>query len=502
MSIGLTTAFINAKSSLSARQMEMNLVSNNIAKSSLENYHRQTSVLSSSATLLTNSGYFGTGVVSSLVRSYDVELENNLRLAMNSDGYAQSYYGILSQMESVIATKGESPLASAMSAFADSIQNLANSPESTSYRSAVISAASTLASQFNQQYESLRQIRDGVAYSKDTSDPYAVGGTVVDITNKINSLLDQLPQMNDSISLMETNAFLGQTANDLRDERDAVIKELSQYLNVTVTEDSESKYKVSIFDSTGTEIVLINPVFEKATPAANHITATLDTSVDPQGILAFEVTDGVTGVATPLSLADESGSLKGLLDAREGIIKTQMADLYTYAQNVTTTVNALLNAGEDLDGNAGANLFTAVAAQPAKGSIMLLSSTITNRQLAASNVDPTDPTLDVECGNGENMKAIWSALNEEKMIGGTTDTLLRHANTMVSEIAQATSEYSSKSTTSKNTVTMFQNAILNSSGVDLDQEMTTMLTVQQAYQATSKMIATINNMYDMIFSLI
>lgn len=500
MGVGLTQAMFTAKTSLAARQQELTVVSNNIAKADQVGYHKQTVETANNAVLLSNEGFFGTGVhVSDITRAYDTELEGSLTSAMNTNGYYQTYHEMLSRIESLVSPNGETELTDSVSEFMNAVQDLANAPESSTYRTALLSSAQDLAAVFNQEYENLRTIRDNIAYSKDVTDPYAVGGEVTDCTSDFQTMLDNLKELNQQIYALESNAFLGQTANDLRDERDQLVKEISQYADVTVTEQSNSQYTLTVHDEgSGTDLVLVDGTITDPANEASYIRASL-TGVTPPGTLQYEVYDPNTATSTSLTLSSRSGALAALQDARS-YTETQMTQLYSFAQAITTTVNDQLALGEDLNGAAGIAMFNVIAAQPASGTIMSVTA-ITADEIAASDVDPTIVGADVERGNGGNMSNLWADFNSTITIGSASESISDYSNTFISSIIQDVASASDLADTSSSAVSMFKNAISNLSGVDTDVELTDMLEVQRAYAATAKVITAVESMFDALFAI-
>jgi flagellar hook-associated protein FlgK len=69
------------------------------------------------------------------------------------------------------------------------------------------------------------------------------------------------------------------------------------------------------------------------------------------------------------------------------------------------------------------------------------------------------------------------------------------------KIAEDVSAAKSKANTSQGTETMFENAIYEYSSVNLDQEMSHMLEVQKAYQASAKMITVVDEMLQTVINL-
>jgi flagellar hook-associated protein 1 FlgK len=488
--VGLDIAFTTAKSALSARQKEMAVISNNIAMADEENYHRQGVSLTNSAVVEDEAGYFGTGVtVQSVIRQYDVQLENNYQQSISSNSYNEKYASKLSQVEDLIGPGGDNPLTDAIQEFANNVQNVATSPEASSDRTALINSANTLASTMNQDYESLRKLRDAIASNDTTGD-----GAISDDIDKVNELLDDIATLNDNISRMESNLFLDQTANDLRDQRDAAVKELAEYIDITVTETSSYRYKIDLNLDSGATSTLLPGAAENETP--DYLVLSMTGPTGTNYVPTIELT---SNPGTAVTLAGDSGEIRALLDART-YITTQMSNLQSYAEEIRDEVNAVLTAGFDLNGNAGVAMFTVTPVTPPP------VSNVSALGMACAITDPATIAASdnaLQQGNGDNALALWQKLNENSVvnIGTVSDSIIGYSNAYLREISEDVSLAESNAETSSLAEEMFRNAVQERSGVSIDEEMTNMLEIQRAYQATGKLIQALQEMFDTVMSI-
>ncbi len=490
MAIGLSAPMLTAKSTLKTMQEALAVTSNNLANASSTTYHKQVATLVDNVEILDNTGYYGTGVsIASITRTYSSALENSLRNANTSDGYNQTYLDYSSQVEDLIAPDNSPVITSSMTKFMGAIQDLATSPEDMTYRNSFISTAKSLSDTLNAAYDSLDTIRGGIAYVSGAT----TTGTAVDAVDSVNSILAQLSDINESISGLESNSFVAASANDLRDQRDALVSQLSKYMNINVTEDSKSRYTITTTDSGGVENTLLG-VRTLASGLPDSYVNTLSVDIDSSSgtnVVVYSLTDTISGTTSTLDFPAGSGELKGYKDSY-AYVTDQMAQLEDYASNITTAVNNQLALGFDLNGAAGAALFDAV---PTSG-IISVSSTITPKTIGASGVAG-------ENGNGDNMSALWDYLNQTEIaIGTENDTLYNYSNSFINKIAQDVQNSKSNADTSSSTVSMYKNAIASVSGVSTDEELTNMLQIQQVYSAAAKLMSTIQTMYDTIISVV
>jgi flagellar hook-associated protein 1 FlgK len=226
MSVGLNIALNAAASALQNSQKEIAVISNNIANANNEAYRKQSVVLKSSTYVQGQGGYYGTGAyIAQVTRTYDAALEESLWNATSSDSYCQKYYDVLSQVEEVLSSDEESPLSNAMLEFANDMQAVASSPEESTAREALLGSAETLASVFNMQYENLESLRNYIAENDSTGD-----GAISDSCSELKTLLDNVVALNKQIANLEGDMNLDSSANSLRDERDYLVTQISEYI--------------------------------------------------------------------------------------------------------------------------------------------------------------------------------------------------------------------------------------------------------------------------------
>ena len=561
MSVGLDIAMVAGKSSLVTRQKEMAVISQNVAMSNDTDYRRRTTTVDPNVMVLGDSGFFGTGChVQTIMRHYDSALETSLRNATSENSYQETYYNSVRDIEDILAPSGEDQLNNMVQDLAAKAQAIATSPEELANRVAFIRTAENLVDRFNQNYTNLAQLRDNIADNNT-----AGAGSITKALSDLESLLGKIPDLNDRIRTLEENTFLGQQANDLRDERDEIVSQISEFINITVREETDGRYTISCDGNT-----LINGTYTPQLSADSLEIQMTNTPPSPYYVPSIVLASDNT-VTVNLS----SGKIKGFLDAREYITE-KMDDLYAYAQNFgdaaaypneyweanhdyalndtirpepsngfvyeltaktgdsgatqptwpTTVGNTVVDAngntwtcagefsvfntahmeGYDLYGAAGSKIFSMAATQPGAGSILNVTITDPKRIAASSVGDQTqvNPENFVQKGNGQNMMSLWQTLDDPDATDPdlSGESILSYSNRFVGDISQDVSIARSQKETTLNIKSMFLNSVLEQSGVNMDEEMTEMLEVQKAYQASAKLIKTLDEMMAMVLTLL
>ncbi|MBN2643694.1 MAG: flagellar hook-associated protein FlgK [Victivallales bacterium] len=478
--MSLTSATNVASSALLSRQSQMEVITSNVANSDNKNYHLRKATLQS-----INIGTLGTGVyVSSVTRSYDAALEESLRDSTSSYNYQSSYNSKISDIETVLGPNAKNPLNESVVEFADALQNLTTSSDSSTARSALINSANNLSSTLNSSYSSLASLRDTIA----NNDVNGNGLLSTEI-DELNNLVENLITLNETIFTLENGNFSKQQALDLRDERDAIVKDISKYVDINVNEEPNTQYTVELNLASGTVTLVDGTVFPSL--GANSLELVMD-DTDGDGIYStlIHFNDAVAGTSTQIDLADESGSIQALVDSRDYMCEV-MEDLYNYTVSFANAINTAQAAGFDLNDDVGAALFSVPAAQPASGNIMGVIISDPNKIAAAS--------VTGQSGNGTNALNMWKDINGNVIYNGKS--LLLYSDQILSDVSLEVSNSARLAETAETVKTMYEKAVSAVSGISMDEEMVNMLEVQRAYQAASKMVTVIDEMIESVIQM-
>jgi flagellar hook-associated protein 1 FlgK len=334
MSSGLIAIGISA---LDAAQAGLTTTSHNISNVNTVGYSREAVIQSEALPVFTGAGYQGTGVqVQTIQRVFNSFQQQELVSAQAGSSQLDTYYAQLQQVDGLLGDPS-SGLNSGISNFFNSIQAVANNPSDVPTRTAALGDAQGLASQINSLGGQLQQIGAGVTQQVQAS-----------IAN-INSYASQIASLNKQIILAQGSAG-GQQPNDLLDQRDALISQLNAQIGATTTTQSDGS--VNVFVGNGQSLVLGG--------SANSLSAIPETS-DPNEIqLALVSSNSTTRIATSQITG---GNLTGLLDFRDQVLIPTENQLGALATNLASASNAQNAVGVDLNGNFGAAIFQAGAAE-------------------------------------------------------------------------------------------------------------------------------------------
>ncbi len=246
-------------SGLTAAQIALSTSSNNTTNAYTDGYTLQVATFSESTS--------GSGVqVSSVDRQYNQFVTTQLNTSISAESALSTNQTEVDQIDSLLAD-GDASLDTLMQSFFSAIQTLTSDASDTAAREEVVGAAETLASQFTQLGSYLDDMADDV------------NSQIDDQVTQINDLTEQIADLNKKISLSDA---LGSTSNDMLDQRDLLVSQLSELVEVDVTTQDNGSYNVSL--SNGLALVSGNDSFDLETSvSASDPTQTVVGYIDAAG---------------------------------------------------------------------------------------------------------------------------------------------------------------------------------------------------------------------------
>ncbi len=423
-------------SGLRAYQVALNTVSENIANAGSAGYSRRVAASSEVAATGRNNTVNGLGsLVGGITRISDMYRAAEVRSTGSDLARTSTSVVWLQRIESSLSG---SQLSSRISTFFNAATTLAGDPTSIGARSSMLEAASGVASAFSDTGDALDQI---------ALDLDGTGRTSVET---LNTTAAALAKVNSGLTRVQPGTS-GQAA--LLDQRDQLLEQMSAITDVSVQFDGIGRATVHGGGNNG-------PLLVEGAQAAVVIYQS-----SPSGTVAFNVING----ATLTALQPAGGVLSGVVDSMQRVVDARTS-LSTLAQNFTTSVNTVQAAGRDLDANPGAAMFALVPGGTARMTMTLDDP----RGIAAAAV-----------GGGQrdntNLAALAAARTTGNFEGKVVDLTTANAATLAQRKSVADAQG-----------TIHDNAVASrdaESGVDMDSEAVDLMRFQQAYSATSRVIA-------------
>ena len=326
-----TSIFGIGISGMNAAQAGLVTTGHNISNASTPGFTRQEVVQVSNTPQFTGGGFFGQGVaVSTVKRIYSDALANQLTLAQTQGSQLDAYNAQITQLNNMLGD-GSTGLAPALQAFFGGVADVASHPESMPSRQALLSSANALSATFQGLDQQIADMRSGINAG--------ISGSIA----SINSYAQQIATLNHNIQVTESSTAL-QPANDLRDQRDALVAALNREVRASVVKESDGSYDV--FVGNGQPVVVGTQAFGLvAAPSLE----------DPQRVEVGYQNGATTALLAPASI--QGGTLGGLLGFRSESLDAVQNALGRVAMGVAQTFNDQHALGQDLNGALGKPLF-------------------------------------------------------------------------------------------------------------------------------------------------
>ncbi len=465
-----------ARTAMQTQQLAMQTTGHNIANANTEGYSAQSVELSANTPLGFPYGYEGTGVaVQGITRARDVLLDQQYRTSNSNQGQYTTSSDILGRVESVFGEPSDTSLSSVMDAFWSSWSDLSASPTSDVARTAVKAKGQQLVQTF---HDIDSHLTDTAASARDA---LRSGVTTV------NGLLTDIGQLNTSIVSAESG---NRDANDLRDERDRKLDQLSQYVSFQQVNRDDGSVALYL---DGRMLVDRNTV--------HGITATGGSG---------PVTIGVQGDPTPIP--NVGGSMGANADALTNSIPQLRAQLDALAGSLVREVNAVQNTGQAFSGNPpvgrpGGNFFTqngAVGsgdpAQTAAGiSLDASLSDVTN--VVASSATATGPGDNTVASQLAALRNSPVTLYDASGTAIATQSLSDFYQSSMTDLGTSVDQANALATMHTAVTSQAQTRRDSVSGVATDEELVNLMKEQSAYAAAARLVTVVDQMTQSLLAI-
>ena len=442
-----------AYSGLQANQLAMTTTGQNVANVHTPGYSRLAPNMVSIAGQGAQSA--GGGVQVTSLRRLTGEFQSQQLWRANTEMHlhagAQQYLGAL---EGLMSGDGSS-ISIGLDQFFATLSELTVSPESVALRQQVITEAGNLGRRFSglagnidSQIGALQEQRSAMAV-------------------QMNGLLENLSQLNGRIVAAEA---VGDDTSALRDHREVLIGDLSQFASIRVNEVADGSITLSLGNG--------QPLVVGTT--ASQLEVTRQADGQQQLLLSFGKTE------FPLAQERLGGGLGGLHRVEFESLRPTLASLHDMARTLTDSVNRVLAGGYDLQGNnPGKPLFVYDA-----GSItgMLSTTDLSASELALSSSAE-------EVGNNDVLLDLLELRLETITLNGNQVTLNDAYAGMLGRVASDSRENQAGLQTATTVRAQAQAQRDSISAVNLDEEAVNLMTYHQAYQANMKVISTANQLF-------
>jgi flagellar hook-associated protein 1 len=320
----MSTIFSVGLSGLNAAQNALNTTSNNISNVYTPGYNRELTILGQSRA--------DAGVqVNDIQRQFNQYVASQLNAATSSSSALKTYENQISQIDNLLADR-EAGLAPLMQTFFSSLEDLAGAPSDPAARQGVLGTANTLTAQFRAFDSYLQDMQEGI------------NGQIKDEVTQINNMTEQLATLNREIALARARS--GEAPNSLLNQRDQLVAELSERMDLRLEIQDGKSYNISL------------PNGQPLVSGTNHYKLeAMDAPNDPQRTVLGYKDSGGSLIPLPESTI-KGGALGGLMTFRAETLDKTQNQIGQLAVSMAVGFNEQHRLGQDLDGNQGEDFFS------------------------------------------------------------------------------------------------------------------------------------------------
>jgi flagellar hook-associated protein 1 FlgK len=439
-----------ALSSLYAQQKALQVTGQNIANVNTDGYSRQRVEMTADSGPVTpaiESRYPGPGMGvmtgdTTRLRDQFLELRGYQEHAVDA-GLKQSQ-SVLSRVELAFDEPSDDGLSKLISGFLAGFDDVANNPDDNAARAQLVEQGKTLTAAFAQLDAALATQRSSAI------------GELSSLVGEVNTEAAQIADLNQSITSAINGGF---SPNELMDQRDKLVAQLAGQVGVTIQNGDHGQVDVFIGGTALVRGTQASPLkVEVGTDPAQTVRVTWASDSYPAGV---------------------SGSAGGLLSAVNDVIPRYRTGLADVAQQLADDVNAVHRTGYALDGSTNRDFFTTDAT----------GAVVVNPAIVA------DPTLIAAAGSAGATRD-GSVAQQIAELTGVSDTY----HELVVKLGVESQAVNRRVDVQASIVQNVDAARESVAGVNLDEEMTSMLQFQHAYDAAARFLTAVDQTLDTLIN--
>ncbi|MBZ9853655.1 flagellar hook-associated protein FlgK [Mesorhizobium sp. CA13] len=482
--MSLSTALSIAQSALMNTARQTSVVSRNVADASNPDYTRRIAVVTSTAP--------GARSVDIQRVANDLLFRQNLSALSAYSGQNALYSGLDQLDVSVNGVDNASSPSTAIGNLQQALQLYATSPSNQNLGSSVIDAAKQVVRSLNEGSRAIQDFRT------------QTDGQIATAVDDLNSLLSQFQDANQAVI---SGTRSGTDVSDALDQRDALLKKISDYIPVSTFTRGDNDMVITTGD--GTTLFETIPRTVSFAPSSGYSAGTTGNALYIDNVPISAGTGGNTSA---------SGKLAGLLQLRDGVASTMQSQLDETARGLIT---AFAETAPSMPNAAGLFTWSGAPAVPAAGTLVNgLASTIS----VNAAMDPSaggNPALLRDGGangaayvvntGGASYSSLLVAYGDrldqpmtfDPAAGiSATSSVADYAANSIGWLQSVRQQASTAADAKQALASRSAEALSNATGVNVDQEMSLLLDLEHTYQASARMMKTVDDMLAALLSAV
>lgn len=461
--------------SLHANRQGVDTAGHNIANAQVEGFSRQRVNIEQRQPLESRGLIIGNGVfVRNITRSHDKFLEGQVNLTNQNMGRSETLHENLSAIEEIYSPALNAQVSDEMTKFFNGVQDLSNFPDELPVRTALRESAQDLAISFRRVDESLRRSQGDLNTKIEAE------------AQELSAGLKQVAQLNVSISTMEGGQNM--PANDLRDQRDKVVRDLTKRIDLHYYEDENGMLVIRGPQDT----ILV----DGKRPSSFFVRAT--GGKQGRGFNELILVDSEGGNVRTMSDKVRSGKVSALFEIRDNICERLLEKNNEMAFVMSDKFNEIHKQGYGIgqfSSGSGRNFFQPLVDKEFAAQNFRIADTIaesTDSIAAASS--PEAP--------GDNVVAnLLGTLKDTRILNDGKATLNEYYADYVGIVGLDTLRAEQMKQADSILMGDLNTRREGVAGVSLDEEAVNILKWQAAFTASSKVITTTDEMIETVLGL-
>ncbi|CAH2712900.1 hypothetical protein BACCIP111895_00033 [Neobacillus rhizosphaerae] len=481
--MGMTSTFHGlelGKRGLYAQQYALSTTGHNITNVNTIGYSRQRAEMQATKAIPfpgmhgdKSPAQLGTGVeVNKLIRLREEFLDVQFRNEYKNLGYWDAKSDTFTRIEELLNEPTEDGLAHTMDEFWKGWQELAKNPDSAAVRAVVRQKGVAVAQTFNNIMDSFNQMQNDLKNVIKTK------------TDEVNSLASQISILNEQISRMVVNDY---QANDLLDQRDVLIDQLSNIVSIDVKASSNGMVDISVGNG-----ALVT----------GKTSSTLTIDFDQNSGLVNPADIKIDGQTVNL----DSGELLGRIESygivggnRNSTIPFYKDKINEMAMTFANAVNEVHLSGLNLDNILGVSnqkveFFTGSSAKDLQVNPEIMKSL---NLIAAAKDEGSGQS---STGNGQLAQEIANIKFKSLSFTDSTSTADDFFRNIIGQLGIDSQESQRMQNNYEKIMNQVENRRQSVSGVSLDEEVANMIKFQQAYNAAARVVTSVDQCLDKVIN--
>jgi len=445
---------------LLAQQVGLEVTGNNIANAQNPHYSRERVEMGPGPYLDRGTMFLGSGVeVQGIRRMRDRIYDGQYWQENASLGRWKAAQKYASLVEGVFTDFTSSGLSDKLDQFWNAWNELANHPEDPSMRRNIQLRAQQLASTFQNMDQGLREVKQQAHRELKAS------------VDQVNQILQHIAELNKEIS---ANSTANSPNNTLLDERDKLLDQLSEYVDVQINQN----------DNGTVTVIASNRVLVDQDRAFQFSIKTVNQNGEDSYVLTL--------YENQQEITLKKGKLKALIDLIQNQIPQTLDKLNEIARKLVLTVNEAHRKNYTLDGQTGINFF---APEGITAGNIHLSNEVLNdiKNIAVS--------ANGQRGDGAGALTL-SQLKDAKVLNDGASTINEAYQSLVGDVGEFSQRMATNLENQSGVVSMIDNQRQATMGVNLEEEFVNMIRYQHAFGAAAKLISTVDEMMQTILVMV